>query len=130
MLIHLWWLYRTSDLLAIAVTSFLDATYKFKLVPKPMSLPEARWSTVLRQCATLSPEFFPDEWDLPYPLVIYIANPEQLSIDFPSTAGAHKMRGDVQVRTLTTVDGTYPTEKVPYMGCDAVSKYSTVERRN
>jgi hypothetical protein len=128
MLIHLWWLYRTSDLLTTAVASFLDATYKFKLAPKPITLPEARWSNVVQSCASLSPEFFPDEWVLPYPRVIYRSNPEELSIEFPSTAGVHKMRGDVQVRTLTTVDSVYPTEKVPYMGSDAVP--TSLERRS
>lgn len=128
-LIHLWWLYRTSDLLATAVASFLDAKYKFKLAPKPTTLPEARWSQVVQRCALLSPEFFPDECVLPYPRVIYRSNPEELSIEFPSTAGVHKMRGDVQVRTLTTVDSVYPTEKVPYMGCDAVPVNTSLERR-
>lgn len=128
-LIHLWWLYRTSDLLATAVASFLDAKYKFKLAPKPTTLPEARWSQVVQRCALLSPEFFPDECVLPYPRVIYRSNPEELSIEFPSTAGVRKMRGDVQVRTLTTVDSVYPTEKVPYMGCDAVPVNTSLERR-
>ena len=130
MLIHLWWLYRTSDLLASAVAAFLDATYKYKLVPRPISLPEAQWSNVVKSCASLSPDFFPDEWALPYPRVIYRASPEELSIEFPSTAGTHKMRGDVQVSTLTTVDGAYPTEKVPYMGQDAVQDNSSIQRRS
>lgn len=130
MLIHLWWLYRTSDLLVTAVTSFLDATYKYKLTPTLCMFPEARWSHVVERCAALSPEFFPDEWVLPYPRVIYKANPEELSIEFPSTAGTHKMRGDVEVRMLTTVDGAYPIEKVPYMGRDAAPVNTSLERRS
>ncbi len=130
MLVHLWWFYRTSDLLVASISAFLDATYNYKLVPKPFGLPEAQWSSVVQKCASISPEFFPDEWTLPYPRVIYKASPEELSIEFPSTAGTHKMRGDVLVRTLTTIDSTYPTEKVPYMGQDAVRDHSMIQRRS
>jgi hypothetical protein len=130
MLIHLWWLYRTSDLLVGAVAAFLDATYKHTLAPHPFSLPEVQWSNVVQNCASLSPDFFPDEWNLPYPRVIYRANPEEFSIEFPSSAGTHKMRGDVQVRTLTTVDGAYPAEKLPYMGQGTVQDESSIQRRS
>lgn len=130
MLIHLWWIYRTSDVLATAITSFLDATYKYKLTSKPASLPEAEWSRVVQHCASLSPEFFPDEWGLPYPRVIYRASPEEVSIEFPSTAGTHKMHGHVLVRTLTTVDGVYPREKAPYMGTDAAPSGDSIQRRS
>ena len=130
MLIHLWWLYRTSDLLTGAVAAYLDTTYRHKLTPQAAKLPEANWSGVVQRCAALSPEFFPDEWALPYPRAIYRQSPEELSIEFPSAAGTHKMRGDVQVRTLTTVDGTYPTEKVPYMGKDAVEDKASIQRRS
>lgn len=129
MLIHLWWLYRTSELLTTAIASFLDATYQYKLVPQRHELPEAKWADVVRRCASISPEFFPDEWELPYPRVIYSPSPEQLSIEFPSTAGIHKLQGDVKVRTLTTVDGAHPTEKLPYLGQDAVKEDQTIEHR-
>lgn len=130
MLIHLWWLYRTSDLLADAIAAFLDATYKHTLAPQPVGLPEANWSSIVQRCAALSPEFFPDECSLPYPRAIYRASPEEISIEFPSAAGTHKMRGEVQVRTLTTVDGVYLTEKVPYMGKDAVKDKTSIQRRS
>ncbi|MBN8488496.1 MAG: hypothetical protein J0M20_12340 [Burkholderiales bacterium] len=129
MLIHLWWIYRTSDLLVASVAAYLDATYKHKLTPHLTEIQEANWSSVVQRCASLSPEFFPDEWTLPYPRAIYRQMPEELSIEFPSNAGAHKMRGEVQVRTLTTVDGTYPKEKVPYMGRDAVEDNVSIQRR-
>lgn len=116
MLVHLWWLYRTSELLATAIASHLDATHKHKLVPQRYELAEARWADVVQRCASISPEFFPDEWTNPYPRVIYAPKPEQLAIEFPSSAGIHRFHGDVKVRTLTTVDGAHPTERVPYFG--------------
>lgn len=130
MLIHFWWIYRTSDLLTDAVTTYLDATYRHTLTPLSVSLPEANWTNVVQRCAALSPEFFPDEWSLPYPRAIYVADPEEISIEFPSSAGTHKIRGDVQVQTLTTVDSEYPSEKVPYLGADAVNDKSTIQRRS
>lgn len=51
MLMHLWWLYRTSDLLTVAIASYLDAAYKYKLTPVRFELPEAKWADVVRNCA-------------------------------------------------------------------------------
>lgn len=130
MLMHLWWLYRTSDLLTVALASHLDATYGYKLSPVRLEQTEARWADVVRNCASISPEFFPDEWRLPYPRVVYAPNPEQLNLEFPSSAGVHRLTGDVRVRVLTTVDSTHRTEKMPYFGQDAVSTAGSVERRS
>ena len=130
MLIHLWWMYRTSDLLTDAIAAYLDATYKHKLAPVRVNTPEVDWSGVVQRCAAMSPEFFPDEWALPYPRAVYRRSPEELSIEFPSTAGTHKMRGVVQVRTLTTVDGAYPKENVPYMRKDLVGDEGSIQLRN
>ena len=66
---------------------------------------------------------------LPYPRVIYTENPEQLSIEFPSAIGSHKMAGNVRIRVLTTVDGAYLTEKVPYFGKDATPRDDTIVLR-
>lgn len=120
MLMHLWWVYRTSELLEIAIAANLVANHGYKLAPGRYQLAEARWSDVVFRCASISPEFFPNEWDLPYPRVLYVPDPEQVSIEFPCTAGVHRLRGDVKVRTLTTVDGSHPKEKMPYFGADAV----------
>lgn len=128
MLIHFWWLYRISDLLTVAITSYLDATYKYKLCPESVAQKEMEWAGVVSGCSRITPEFFPDEWDLPFPRVIYAKSPEKLSVEFPSSARAHRFSGDVQVRVLTTVDGAYTSEKMPYLGRDIV-KDENIARR-
>lgn len=130
MLMHLWWLYRTSDLLTVAITSYLDATYKHKLSPARFELSEAKWADVVRNCSLIKPEFFPDECDIPFPRVVYASNPEQLSIEFPSSAGVHRLTGNLNVRVLTTVDGTHQSEKMPYIGRDAVDAKGSIDRRH
>jgi hypothetical protein len=130
MLIHLWWLYRTSDLLVDAIAAYLDSSYKVSLTPQAAKLSEAKWADVLQRCSALSPEFFPDEWSLPYPRAVYRESPQEFSIEFPSTAGTHKIRGEIQVRTLTTVDGAYPIEQVPYIGKDASRTNTAIQRRS
>lgn len=129
MLMHIWWLYRTSDLLTVALVSYLNATHKYRLAPVQIKQSEAKWADIVRNCALISPEFFPDEWGLPYPRVVYAPSPEQLSIEFPSSAGSHRLAGDLNVRVLTTVDGAHRTEKLPYFGQDAVNTEGTFQRR-
>lgn len=129
MLMHIWWLYRISDLLSSTIASLLSVKHKHALLPSSFSLPEAQWANVVASCSKISPEFFPDEWRLPYPLVIYSQSPEQLSIEFPSAAGVHRMTGEAKVRVLATLDGTHLQEKVPYVGIEPVSNDRSVIKR-
>lgn len=114
MLMHFWWLYRIGDLLSTAITSFVSATYGQVLVPVAYSLPEAKWDDVSKQCAALTPDFFPNEWGASYPRVIYQQIPELLTLEFPTSVRGHKMIGEIEIRTMTTVDGEHPNERVPY----------------
>lgn len=128
MLMHLWWLYRTSELLTETVTAALRQLHGYTLVPRPHAMSELDWSGLLSRCAAISPEFFPDECRLPYPRVVCAPTHQALSIEFPSAAGVHRLSGEMKVRVMTTVDGAHPNEKLPYFGADALNTERTIAR--
>lgn len=115
LMVHLWWLYRTGDLLANTVTGALHALHKTQLSEQCLSAPDIRWEALLGRCAKLRPEFFPDEVDKPYPRVLFQPNGPSVSIEFPTAARGHRV-GPMQVRTQLTVDGEHPSNKLPYFG--------------
>lgn len=116
MLLHFWWLYRIGELLTTTIASILQTSKSYTLVPQPRPYTELKWDELVRRCAELQPDFFPDEVQKPQPLVIYNPSAESVTVKFPSGVRPHRMVGDFTVITMLTVDGAHPTEKLPYMG--------------
>jgi hypothetical protein len=114
MLLHLWWLYQTGDLLSTAVATALRVQHTHELSVARQDFPEEKWSEVVRRCAAIKPEFFPDETSKPYPRILYQVVPCALTLEFPTTARGHRL-GAMQVSTAFTVDGAHLSNKLPYM---------------
>jgi hypothetical protein len=114
MLMHLWWIYRTGDLLGECVRSAIFAKHGAKISLVKKEFPEMQWAAVVERCSKLPPDFFPDEVNKPYPRVIYIKSPECLTLEFPSSARAHKLLGEYRISAFSTVDGAHPSEQAPY----------------
>lgn len=115
LMIHLWWLYRTGDVLANTVTGALHALHGVHLVEQSLTAPDIRWETLLDRCAKLRPEFFPDEVGKPYPRILFQPNGPSISIEFPTTARSHRV-GPMKVRAQLTIDEDHPSNKLPYFG--------------
>ena len=116
MLLHLWWLYRTGDLLAEATVVCTAAQHNIKLEESPLKdSDDSLWGDVLRRCARIKPEFFPDEVRLPYPQVVFQDPPIAITLTFPTTARGHRV-SNLRVTSGITVDGQHLTNRLPYFG--------------
>lgn len=116
MLMHLWWLYRIGDLLAIAITTALQVRHTHTLEVIPQSVGDANLTAVLERCAQLRPEFFPDEITKPYPRILFQPVPTAVTLEFPTTARGICMGSELRVVTQFVVDGAHLSEKMPYFG--------------
>ncbi|WP_290867861.1 hypothetical protein [Aquabacterium sp.] len=119
MLIHLWWIYKTGDLLRDCVRSVIYSKYGEKITPMKKDFPEMQWASVVARCSKLPPDFFPDEIDKPHPRIIYANSPECLTLEFPSSARAHRLLGEYRISAFSTVDGAHLTEQAPYFNYSA-----------
>lgn len=112
MMFHLWWLYRVGDLLADTIHTVLRTKHGYELTEVSQGFSDLLLE-VIRRCAELRPEFFPDEVKKPYPRIVYRSVPCILTIEFPSLARGHRV-GKMRVSTSLTVDGEHLSNKVPY----------------
>lgn len=112
MMLHLWWLYRVGDLLADTIHTVLRTKHEYELTEVSQSSSDLLLE-VIRRCAELRPEFFPDEVKKPYPKIVYRSAPCILTIEFPTSAHGHRV-GAMQVSTSLIVDGAHLSNKMPY----------------
>ena len=115
MMLHLWWLFRIGELLAEAVRTALHVNHAHSLVATPVEPGDTKWVEVVRRCGGLKPEFFPDEIVKPYPRILFQPSPNQVILEFPTSARGHKLLGTTTVVTAFNVDMAHPTNKMPYM---------------
>lgn len=113
MMFNLWWLYRIGDLLTEAIDVALNTLHGYELIEAPTDAPNNEWVEVVRRCALLKPEFFPDESNMPYPRIIFPKNGSSASLEFPTSARGHKV-GEMRVTTTIKVDFSHPFNKLPY----------------
>jgi hypothetical protein len=114
MLMHLWWIYRTGDLLSECVVSMIHAKHGVQISPAKREFPEMQWSAVVERCSKLPPDFFPDELEKPHPRLIFSKEQECVTLEFPSATRAHRLLGEYRVSAFSTVDGAHPSEQMPY----------------
>ena len=112
MMLHLWWLYRVGDLLADTIHTVLYTKHGYELTEVSQDCSDLLLE-VIRRCAELRPEFFPDEVKKPYPKIVYRSAPCILTIKFPTSARGHRV-GEMRVSTSLTVDGEHLSNKMPY----------------
>lgn len=112
MMLHLWWLYRVGDLLAGTIHTVIRTKHGYELIEVSQGSSDLMLE-VVRRCAELRPEFFPDEAQQPYPKIVYRTAPYILTIEFPTSARGHQV-GAMQVSTSLVVDGTHLSNKMPY----------------
>lgn len=115
MLMHLWWIYRTGDLLSECVTSVIHAKHGVQISPAKGDFSEMQWSKVVERCSKLPPDFFPDEVEKPHPRLIYNKEAECVTLEFPSATRAHRLLGEYRVSAFSAVDGSHPSEQMPYI---------------
>lgn len=117
LMVHLWWLYHTGDLLARTVTGALRAMHGVQLPELSTVAPDLRWDELISRCAKLRPDFFPDEVSKGYPRILYQASGPTVTLEFPTVTRGHRV-GPMHVQTHITVDGNHPSNKLPYFGND------------
>ncbi len=115
MLLHLWQIFRVGEALAEAVTTFVRTKHSLELQLSPDIGGFPEWSSVIANCASLPPEFFPDETAKPYPLVLYNPRDGEVALEYPGTARGIQLDPNAQIRVAFTVDGNHLCNKMPYM---------------
>lgn len=126
MLIHWWWLYRGSELMANVIESSL-ATHGSRLAPRDASggaseTPEA-WVSLCRDIAALPPDFMPDEVDQHYPLVTVSKSADAMRIRYPAGRRANICDPAARITGFMGIDAVGQPYKLPYLGAgvDAVA---------
>lgn len=114
MLMHLWWLYRIGSLLSDTIRTHLRMTHGHELAEQPYPSDSSGWSAVLQRCAQLRPEFFPDELEKPYPRILYQAQPQSVTLEFPTTVRGVRLGNELRITTQCSVDGMHREIKLPY----------------
>lgn len=117
MMMHLWWLYRTGELLSRSIDAALDGLHKLKISPGVHSMDDFNLLPVLKGCARLKPHFFPDEAKKPYPRILLTQDGKKLTLEFPTQARGHFPR-EMKISTAFKVDGSHLTNKLPYFGTE------------
>lgn len=113
MMMHFWWIYRIGDLLADTTIGAVKALYSHDIVETPQKSPDDKWHLLATSCATLRPEFFPDEAQKPYPRILCRPDCNELSLEFPTSARGHKVPS-MQVSMVFKVDDAHLSNKMPY----------------
>lgn len=115
MLLHWWWLYRTSELLA----NVIELTIGDKLQAPSNGLePSETWVELCRNIAAIPPDFMPDEADRPYPLVITPPTGGSIRLIFPAGRSANRLAKDAKLTALITIDEGGQQYKLPYVSTD------------
>lgn len=114
MLIHLCWLYRIGNLLSDTIKTTLQATYGHTHVEQSQITDSPDWCAVLERCAQLKPEFFPDELEKPYPRILYQAQPQSVTLEFPTTVRGLRFGSELRISTQFSVDSMHRQFKLPY----------------
>jgi hypothetical protein len=115
MLMHWWWLYRTSELLA----NVIELTIGDRLqTPKEALEASEKWVALCRNISAISPDFMPDEVERPYPLVIAHPSGNSLRLKFPAGRKANQVTADAKLTALITIDEGGQQYKLPYVSTD------------
>lgn len=115
MMLHMWWLFRIGEQLAEAVRTALRVKHGHILEELPVEPGDSRWDEVVRRCAALKLEFFPDEVSKPYPRILFQAVPTVATLEFPAFALGQKVPSGMTITSALTVDMAHPSNKLPYM---------------
>ena len=120
MLVHWWWLYRISELLADVVELNLGS----KILPvadgagvgvAPMEAADA-WVSLCRAIAAIPPDFMPDESDKPYPLVVVPPSGAKMRMEYPAPRRPNKFDPEAKITVMLTIDEAGQPYKLPYIG--------------
>lgn len=115
MLMHLWWLYRIGNLLSDMIRTVMRVTDGYELAEQPHPGSSSAWTAVLERCAQLRPEFFPDELEKPYPGVLYQAQSQSVTLEFPTIVHGFRIGNGFRISTQFLVDGMHRQVKLPYL---------------
>lgn len=123
MLLHWWWLYRSSELLARVVehaSASIPANAAVAADP-PVATPGAvePWSDLCQAVASLRADFMPDEVRQPYPMVVVTRLADSMRLRFPAGRRANAIRGEAKFTNLLSIDEVGQAYKLPYFGNDA-----------
>lgn len=117
MMMHLWWLYRTGELLSITIKGAMDNFYGMNITSNAEPFNDSDLLSVIRSCADLKLKFFPDEVKQLYPRILLQKDNEKLSIEFP-TKFLGRFPENMRIITNIKIDGAHPTNKMPYFGTE------------
>ncbi len=135
MLLHWWWLYRSSQLLAKVVeqattqpertsrssagTSGAVSSDGVGPPVKPTQTTPAAFELLCRRVADIRADFMIDETHQPFPLVLLNKAANSMRIAFPAGRRPNSIIGEVKFTQLITVDEAGQAYKMPYMGRNA-----------
>jgi len=102
LMLHLWWLYKSGDLLATALDTILRVVHKEQVQERAAAFDHANLGLLLKRCAGVRPEFFPDETSKPYPRIVCRPDLTALSLEFPTTARGHRVK-EMRISTVLGV---------------------------
>jgi hypothetical protein len=120
MLVHWWWLYRISELLADVVELNLGS----KILPvadsagvgvAPMEAVDA-WVSLCHAIAAIPPDFMPDESDKSYPLVVVPPSGARMRMEYPAPRRPNKFDPEAKITAMLTIDAGGQPYKLPYIG--------------
>lgn len=120
MLLHFWWLYRSSELMAAVLCAAVGHPTAVDATPAD-NASASPWPELCARIAALSADFLPDEMTLPYPLVVYDPTKAALKMRFPSGRLPRRPQGPMALTALLTLDAPGQPYKIPYMGRDEVT---------
>ncbi|MEJ1933509.1 hypothetical protein WDZ92_25185 [Nostoc sp. NIES-2111] len=122
MLVHWWWLFRSSELLS----EVIEQNMASKMLPAadgagagvgPAEAAE-EWVDLCRAIAAIPPDFTPDECEKPYPLVVVPPSGASMRLEFPAPRRPNKFDPDSKITGVFTIDEGGQSYRVPYLGDD------------
>lgn len=119
-LIHWWWLYRMSELLADVVERNIGS----KMLPVSdgtgsgvvPSEATDEWVKLCHAIAAIPPDFMPDESETPYPLVVVPPTGASIRLEYPAPRRPNKFDPEAKITACLTIDEGGQPYKLPYVG--------------
>ncbi|KGW92102.1 hypothetical protein [Burkholderia pseudomallei] len=124
MMLHFWWLYRSSQLMA----NVLRQTLGKSITPAKEDVAniDTSWVELCKYVGSLPPHFFPDESLLPYPLIRFDRSTNKLHLRFPAGRQPSNFRTGLRLTAFITIDDGGQPYKIPYTGNDEMTVEATL----